>query len=75
MPVKGIALIACATIFASGHAASAADDPTAAPTTGAPGAVKAGDPKPGTSPPIQAGGAGVKGKSDAGAGTTKGKEQ
>lgn len=54
--------------------AVAAEDAKTPPKADNGDAMKA-DPKTGTSPPTQAGGAGVEGKSDAGSGETKTKDK
>lgn len=67
MSARAIAILSLGLGIVGALPAVAEDrTPPAAEKSGASG----GDPKTGTSPPVQAGGAGVKGKPDAGAGKT-----
>lgn len=67
MSARAIIILAFGAVIA-GAPVAIAEDKT--PPAAEQGASKGGDPKTGTSPPVQAGGAGVKGKPDAGAGKT-----
>lgn len=66
MSAKAVALLAFGMVIAGAPIAIAQDKTPPAGQNGA----TAADPKTGTSPPVQTGGSGVKGKPDAGAGKT-----